>query len=131
MGFATLACALLAGAGWMRGDAGDDGGALWASVGRWGAGVGLSFLAGFVFAFLLRRTLGKAMVWAGVLVALAWGAHQLGLVGKGDVERVRADTGELIDAGRRTADSLWSSVRPLLSSGVAVALGLWRGARNA
>lgn len=94
--------------------------------------VGASFLAAFVFAYLVRRAIVLALLVGGVLVAGAVVLHKLGLgVSQQQVDTINQTVHDAAEQVQKTADSTWTHIKPYLPSGGAAGFGLFRGARHA
>lgn len=97
----------------------------------WALRVGVSFMAAFVFAFLLRKVVKWALLVGGTLIAAAVLVHTLGLgLSAEHVEQVRDAVESSAEVAQDAASSLWARITPYLPSGGAAGLGMWRGARH-
>ncbi len=94
--------------------------------------VGSSFLAAFVFAYLVRRAIVMALLIGGALVAGAVVLHKLGLgVSQEHIDTINQTVSDATEEVQKTADSAWTHIKPYLPSGGAAGFGLFRGARHA
>ena len=94
--------------------------------------VGSSFLAAFVFAYLVRRAIVMALLIGGVLVAGAVVLHKLGLgVSQEQLDTINQTVSDATEQVQKTADTAWTHIKPYLPSGGAAGFGLFRGARHA
>jgi len=97
----------------------------------WSMRIGISFIAAFAFAFLVRRAVKWALIIGSLLIAAAYMLNKLGI---GISQQQIADLQDSINAGaeniQHAADSAWASVKPHLPSSGAAGAGLWRGMRH-
>lgn len=94
--------------------------------------VGSSFLAAFVFAYLVRRAIVMALLIGGVLIAGAVVLHKLGLgVSQEHIDTINQTVHDATEQVQKTADTAWTHIKPYLPSGGAAGFGLFRGARHA
>lgn len=97
----------------------------------WMLRVGVSFLAAFIFAWLVRKVIKIALLVGAVLIGGAILIHKLGLgLSTSDIDHLKDNVAETAQAVQRTADSLWATIKTYLPSGTAAGAGLWRGARH-
>lgn len=97
----------------------------------WMLRVGVSFLAAFVFAFLVRRVITLALLVGGVALAGVFIIHKLGLgLDSSHVEAVKDTIASTTQEVQAYADSTWANMKQYLPSGGAAGAGLWRGARQ-
>ncbi len=94
--------------------------------------VGVSFIAAFVFAFLVRRAVKWALIIGGVLTAAAYFLNKLGLgISHDQLVELQNHVQSGADAVQHSADSLWeSTIKPQLPNTSAAGVGLWRGLRH-
>lgn len=127
--FLLAGIATLAGAG-MIGWAGmnDEAPGAWAS---WCVKVGASFIAAFVFAYLLKRAMIAALLIGGVLSAVAVALNKLGLgVSSEHMDTIDREIHAGTEAVQSAADSVWQTVKAHLPSSGAAGVGLFTGARH-
>jgi uncharacterized membrane protein (Fun14 family) len=97
----------------------------------WLLRAGISFIAAFIFAYLVKRVIKLALIVGGVLIAGAIVIHKLGLgLSASDVDNVKDHVRDAAAAVQQQADTWWSTIKTYLPSGGAAGAGLWRGARQ-
>jgi hypothetical protein len=97
----------------------------------WMLRIGVSFLAAFVFAFLVKRVIMLALLVGGIALAGAFIIHKLGLgLESSHVEAVKDSVAHAAHEVQAYADSTWAHIKQYLPSGGAAGAGLWRGARQ-
>lgn len=101
------------------------------SASPWMLRAGISFLAAFIFAWLVRKVIKIALLVGAVLVGGAILIHKLGLgLTATDVEQLKANVADAAHTMQATADTWWTTIKTYLPSGTAAGAGLWRGARH-
>ncbi|HLP85835.1 MAG TPA: hypothetical protein VK157_15905 [Phycisphaerales bacterium] len=131
--FFLVLAATAASAGWLVFRATNGAGESTAldSAAPWMLRAGVSFIAAFVFAFLVRKVIKVALLVGAILIGGAVLIHKLGLgLSTSDIDHLKDNVAETAQAVQRTADSLWATIKPYLPSGGAAGVGLWRGARH-
>lgn len=94
--------------------------------------VGVSFLAAFVFAYLVRRAIVMALIVGGILIGGAVLLHTLGLgVSQQQLDSLGQTVHDTAEKMQQTADSAWAHIKPYLPSGGAAGFGFYRGVRHA
>lgn len=127
--FLLAVVATLAGAG-MIGWTGmhDQAPGAWAP---WCVRVGASFIAAFVFAYLVRRALIAAVLIGGGLIAIAVALNKLGLgVSREHMDTIDREIHAGTEAVQSAADSVWQTIKTHLPSSGAAGVGLFSGARH-
>jgi uncharacterized membrane protein (Fun14 family) len=97
----------------------------------WSLKAGVSFIAAFVFAFLLRLAIKMALLIGGTLIAGAMLLHWLGLgVSTEHVDALKEGLQHTTTAIKQQGDHMWEIAKTYLPSGTAAGAGLWKGARQ-
>jgi len=95
----------------------------------WCLRLGISFIAAFVFAYLLRRAIIAAVFIGGALIGIAVLLNKLGLgLSREQLDSIDEQVRSGTEAVRTGAESMWQTVKPHLPSGAAAGFGLFRGA---
>lgn len=97
----------------------------------WAMRIGISFVAAFVFAYLVRRAIKWAIIIGGALIAGAFFLNKLGFgITQDQIEQLKEQVNDSEAVIKQTADSAWTAIKPHLPSSGAAGAGLWRGVRH-
>lgn len=94
--------------------------------------VGASFVAAFIFAYLVRRTIVLSLLIGGGLVAIAITLNKLGIgITDSDLKELNEQVHKTAETIQTSADSAWAYIKTYLPSGGAAGFGFLRGVRHA
>lgn len=97
----------------------------------WTLRAGISFIAAFIFAWLVRKVVKLALLVGAVLVGGAILIHKLGLgLTAHDIDHLKTNVADAAATIQSTADTWWTTLKTYLPSGTAAGAGIWRGARH-
>jgi uncharacterized membrane protein (Fun14 family) len=97
----------------------------------WMLRAGISFIAAFIVAWLVRKVIKIALLVGAVLVGGAVLIHKLGLgLSASDIDHLKSNVADAANTMQATADTWWTTIKTYLPSGTAAGAGLWRGARH-
>jgi uncharacterized membrane protein (Fun14 family) len=97
----------------------------------WSLKAGISFIAAFVFSFLLRLAIKMALLIGGTLIAGAMLLHWLGLGVSGEhIDSLKEGMQQTAAAIKQQGEAMWETAKQYLPSGAAAGAGLWKGARQ-
>lgn len=97
----------------------------------WLLRIGVSFLAAFIFAFLVKRVIKLALLVGGAAVVGAIVIHKLGLGLESEhVAAVKTTVADAAQHAQAYADGVWANIKQYLPSSGAAGAGMWRGARQ-
>ncbi len=97
----------------------------------WALRVGISFIAAFVFAYLVRKAIKWGLILGGLLIGGAILVHKLGLgLSADDVASLKHHVDEVARTAQHAADTLWANIKTYLPSAGSAGFGLWRGAKH-
>lgn len=97
----------------------------------WALRVSISFIAAFIFAFLVRKAIKYGLILGGLLIGAAFLIHKFGLgFSADDVASLKHHVDEVARSAQHAADTLWANIKTYLPSAGSAGVGLWRGARH-
>ncbi|GEM_PF-1546858 len=131
--FALATIAVLFGAGALAYNAINQGAVdgLALDAAPWSLRAGVSFMAAFVFAFLMRLAIKMALIVGGLLIGGAMLLHWLGLgVSAEGIEQLKEGVQHATATIKAQGNAYWETAQQYLPSGGAAGLGLWKGSRQ-
>lgn len=101
------------------------------SFAPWTLRAGVSFIAAFIFAWLVRKVIKIALLVGAVLIGGAVLIHKLGLgLTASDIDTLKSNVADAAATIQTTADTWWTTLKTYLPSGTAAGAGIWRGAKH-
>ncbi|GDX99534.1 hypothetical protein LBMAG48_19380 [Phycisphaerae bacterium] len=101
------------------------------SLAPWTLRAGVSFIAAFVFAYLVRKVVKIALLIGALLVGGAILIHKLGLgLTTSDIDHLKDNIAHTAESMQHTADSWWTTAKAYLPSSTAAGAGVWRGTKH-